>query len=60
MRSLIISFVSLVQLTIAQQCACLYATAQNNKTISYTGVTDLTTPVTSIAFYTDGTYIYRF
>lgn len=46
--------------TFAQQCTSLYDTDANRGALSYTGVTDLTTPVTSIKIYTDGDYIYRF
>lgn len=60
MSKLLLLLASLVASTFAQECTPLYDTSANRGTISYTGVTDLTTPVTSIAIYTDGTYIYRF
>ncbi len=60
MAILLILFASLVASTFAQQCTSLYDTDANRGALSYTGVTDLTTPVTSIKIYTDGDYIYRF
>lgn len=60
MANIIILLASLVSCSLTQQCASIYNMASNHTTLSYTGVTDLITPVTNIKIYTDGTYIWRF